>query len=50
VAARPGPSCSPYEWYESPNIHFLTVLDFEALAGVEGLVVERRYCLAAAAK
>jgi methionine biosynthesis protein MetW len=36
----------PYEWYESPNIHFLTVLDFEALAGVEGLVVERRYFLA----
>ena len=36
----------PYEWYESPNIHFLTVLDFEALAALEGLVVERRYFLA----
>ncbi len=36
----------PYEWYESPNIHFLTVHDFEALAHVEGLVVERRYFLA----
>jgi methionine biosynthesis protein MetW len=36
----------PYAWYESPNIHFLTVLDFEALAAVEGLVVERRYFLA----
>jgi methionine biosynthesis protein MetW len=36
----------PYEWYESPNIHFLTVLDFEALAAVERLVVERRYFLA----
>jgi methionine biosynthesis protein MetW len=36
----------PYEWYESPNIHFLTVHDFEALAGLEGLVVERRYFLA----
>ena len=36
----------PYEWYESPNIHFLTVLDFEALAAVEGLVVERCYFLA----
>ena len=35
----------PYEWYESPNIHFLTVLDFEALAALEGLVVERRYFL-----
>ena len=36
----------PYEWYESPNIHFLTVHDFEALAALEGLVVERRYFLA----
>ncbi len=36
----------PYEWYESPNIHFLTVHDFESLARLEGLVVERRYFLA----
>ena len=36
----------PYEWYESPNIHFLTVHDFEDLAAVEGLTVERRYFLA----
>ena len=36
----------PYQWYESPNIHFLTVHDFEELAAVEGLVVERRYFLA----
>jgi methionine biosynthesis protein MetW len=36
----------PYEWYESPNIHFLTVHDFEDLAAVEGLAVERRYFLA----
>ena len=36
----------PYEWYESPNIHFLTVHDFENLAAIEGLVVERRYFLA----
>lgn len=33
----------PYEWYDSPNIHFLTVHDFEALAALEGLAVERRY-------
>ena len=25
----------PYEWYESPNIHFLTVHDFEELAALE---------------
>ncbi len=36
----------PYEWYESPNIHFLTVDDFECLARAEGLIVERRFYLA----
>jgi methionine biosynthesis protein MetW len=36
----------PYAWYESPNIHFLTVHDFEDLATAEGLTVERRYFLA----
>ncbi|HTS28268.1 MAG TPA: methionine biosynthesis protein MetW [Bryobacteraceae bacterium] len=35
----------PYEWYESPNIHFLTVQDFEELVALEKLVVERRYFL-----
>ena len=36
----------PYSWYESPNIHILTVHDFESLVELEGLVVERRYFLA----
>ena len=36
----------PYAWYESPNIHFLTVHDFEELAALETLAVERRYFLA----
>lgn len=36
----------PYEWHESPNIHFLTVEDFEDLARKDGYVVERRYFLA----
>ncbi len=36
----------PYEWYDSPNIHFLTVHDFEELVDREGLIVERRYFLA----
>jgi methionine biosynthesis protein MetW len=35
----------PYSWYDSPNIHILTVHDFEALAQLEGLAVERRYFL-----
>jgi methionine biosynthesis protein MetW len=36
----------PYEWYESPNIHLLTVTDFEDLASRQGLRIERRYFLA----
>ena len=36
----------PYEWYESPNIHFLTVHDFENLARTEHLIVERQYFVA----
>jgi len=35
----------PYEWYDSPNIHFLTVHDFEALAETENWTVERRIFL-----
>jgi methionine biosynthesis protein MetW len=35
----------PHDWYNSPNIHFLTVLDFEALAQKENWRVERRIFL-----
>jgi len=42
----PQTSLFPYEWYESPNIHLLTVHDFEDLARVEAWTVERRYFLA----
>jgi len=35
----------PYDWYDSPNIHFLTVDDFEQLVRQEGLAVERRFFL-----
>ncbi|MCX6620539.1 MAG: methionine biosynthesis protein MetW [Acidobacteria bacterium] len=35
----------PHDWYNSPNIHFLTVLDFENLARQEGWTIERRYSL-----
>ena len=35
----------PHDWYDSPNIHFLTVLDFEALAAKEHWRVERRIFL-----
>src|SRR6266851_9824760 len=36
----------PHNWYDSPNIHVLSVDDFESLAARENLKVERRYCLA----
>jgi methionine biosynthesis protein MetW len=36
----------PYEWYESPNIHFLTVTDFEAMALKQGYRIHKRYFLA----
>jgi methionine biosynthesis protein MetW len=42
----PRTSLFPYEWYDSPNIHVLTVQDFENLAAAEGFRVERRYFLA----
>jgi methionine biosynthesis protein MetW len=35
----------PHEWYDSPNIHFLTVHDFESLAAAERWTVERRIFL-----
>jgi methionine biosynthesis protein MetW len=28
----PVTDCLPYEWYETPNVHFLTMLDFRDLA------------------
>jgi methionine biosynthesis protein MetW len=36
----------PYEWYDSPNIHFLTVHDFDQLARQERFTVERCFFLA----
>jgi len=36
----------PYDWYDSPNIHFLSVLDFEALAGKQGWKIERQIFVA----
>lgn len=41
----PKTSHLPYEWYESPNIHFVTIPDFEDLIHQEGLQIERSYFL-----
>ncbi|HUQ93971.1 MAG TPA: methionine biosynthesis protein MetW [Bryobacteraceae bacterium] len=35
----------PYDWYDSPNIHFLTVDDFEILCRDQKWVMERRFFL-----
>jgi methionine biosynthesis protein MetW len=40
----------PHDWYDSPNIHFLTVDDFESLASHEKWSVERRMFLQGARK
>jgi len=38
----------PYEWYNTPNIHFCTVRDFVKLADEMGLTIERSLFLDAA--
>ncbi len=35
----------PYEWYDSPNVRFFTIPDFEGLAGKMGLVIRERQVL-----
>lgn len=35
----------PYAWHDSPNIHFLTVLDFEELIRAQGWGIERQFFL-----
>ncbi len=36
----------PYNWYDSPNIHFLSINDFEDLCREHAFRIERRYFLA----
>ena len=36
----------PFDWYDSPNLHFLTILDFEALVEKQRWTVEKRIFLA----
>jgi methionine biosynthesis protein MetW len=36
----------PYDWYDSPNLHYLTIDDFEETAEREKWIIERRICLA----
>jgi methionine biosynthesis protein MetW len=36
----------PHDWYDSPNIHFLTVTDFEVLCARQSWVIERSIYIA----
>jgi len=35
----------PYQWYDSPNVRFFTLLDFEALCQRMGLIIRERRVL-----
>jgi len=35
----------PYEWYNTPNIHFCSLLDFDEYCGKNAIAVERRIYL-----
>jgi methionine biosynthesis protein MetW len=41
----PRTRCFPYQWYDSPNIHFLTIKDFEEMVRAQGWTVERKIFL-----
>jgi methionine biosynthesis protein MetW len=35
----------PYEWFDTPNLRFFTMLDFEALCSKMGLAIRERQVL-----
>ena len=35
----------PYQWYDSPNVRFFTLLDFEDLCAKMGLIIRERSIL-----
>jgi len=36
----------PYQWYDTPNVHFSTIRDFDVFCAEKGVTVERRAVLA----
>jgi methionine biosynthesis protein MetW len=40
----------PYQWYDSPNVRFFTLLDFEDLCAKMGLIIRERHVLDEAGK
>jgi methionine biosynthesis protein MetW len=35
----------PYEWFNTPNLHFLSLLDFEDYCAKRGITVEKKIFL-----
>lgn len=35
----------PYQWYETPNLHFLSILDFKKYCRAKKINIERRVCI-----
>ncbi|MFA6129881.1 MAG: methionine biosynthesis protein MetW [Candidatus Omnitrophota bacterium] len=34
----------PYQWYETPNLHFLSISDFKNYCRIKGINIERSVC------
>ena len=37
----------PYQWYDTPNVHFSTILDFDRFCGEKQIAIEKKIVLAA---
>ncbi len=35
----------PYQWYETPNLHFLSILDFKKYCHTKNINIERQVCI-----
>jgi len=35
----------PYQWFETPNLHFLSITDFKAYCRLKNIDIERRICI-----
>jgi len=35
----------PYQWYETPNLHFLSIFDFKKYCHTKNIIIERQVCI-----
>jgi len=35
----------PYQWYETPNLHFLSIFDFKKYCQTKDILIERQVCI-----